>query len=58
MPKSLNTHIDADIARGEDENPGPAKDEPDSLTAEDLLSVFDLAEIMKVSQVVCKSFSD
>jgi hypothetical protein len=54
----LNTHIDADIACEEDENPDPAKDEPDSLTAEDLLSVFDLAEIMNVNQVVCKSFSD
>jgi hypothetical protein len=58
MPKSLNTHVDADIACEEGENPGPAKDESDSLTAEDLSLVFDLSEIMKVSQVVCKSFSD
>ncbi len=58
MPKSLNTHIDADIACEEDENPGSARYEPDSLTAEGLSPVFNQAETMKVSQVVCKSFSD
>ena len=58
MPKSLNTHIDADIACEEDETPDPVKDESDSLTVEDLSPVFDLAEITKVSQVVRKSFND
>ncbi|MEG1111101.1 MAG: hypothetical protein RSD49_06075 [Hafnia sp.] len=58
MPKSLNTHIDADIACEEDEKLGPAKDEIDSLTAENSSLVFDMTEITKVNQVVCKSFSD
>ncbi len=58
MPNSLNTHVDTDRVCDNDESIGPAKDESDPLTAEYLSSVFDLAEITKANQVVCKSFSD
>lgn len=58
MLKSLDTLENADIACEKDNNSGPAKGEPDSLTVEDLLPVFDITEITKFNQVVCKSFSD
>ena len=58
MHKNLDTRINADIACEEDKNSSPAKDESDPLTLEDLLPVFDITEITKFNQVVCKSFSD
>ncbi len=58
MTKCLNIHVDADIAFKKNENPVSVKDESDLLTAEDLSSAFDPAEIMKVNQVICKSCND
>ncbi|YCI82975.1 type VI secretion system baseplate subunit TssF [Enterobacteriaceae bacterium] len=58
MPKSFNTHIDAEIVCEEEKKPGSAQVEPDSLTAEVLSSVFDIADITIVNQAVGKSFSD
>ncbi|EJE6943295.1 hypothetical protein M5H86_004211 [Salmonella enterica] len=58
MFKNVDTRVDAGRVCEEAENPSPAKDEPDLLTEEDLLSVFDLAEMTKFNHVVCTSFSD
>ncbi|BBV29943.1 MULTISPECIES: hypothetical protein [Citrobacter] len=55
---NLDTYVNADIAFEKDENSGPTKGEPDSLTVEALLPVFDITAVTKFKQVVCKSFSD
>lgn len=58
MFKNLDTCVDTDIVCGDDKNSGSAKNEFDSLIVKDSSPVFDLAEMTKVSQVACKSFSD
>ncbi len=58
MFKHLDSRVDADIVCDDDKTLVQLRTNLTPLTAEDLSPVFDLAEIMKVSQVVCKSFSD
>ncbi|WP_155889605.1 hypothetical protein [Siccibacter turicensis] len=58
MLKNLDACTGVDRVCEANESADPAKIEPDSLTAEVLSSVFDIADITIVNQAVGKSFSD